>query len=311
MRVMAVFANLPTYPSLPFGQNPHRIGVAAIQSANPADIQNWDNFNMVQAVDSIFPDNKFGGGTHSRAVIADMFNCFAMANMPHVALMRVVVVRGNDRYAYSIPHVFVSGITGAAATLKWNSYLTTLPVAQYPALRAALGGVVRPIDTIVKGIGDYGFGVSEAGLAQMYAHSERAAVLCLLYDAQHSIQDVIAAVPVPAPPLLVPPPEIIIQIKVAHGEGSCPDCRKLFNEAALVANPPYQLPSAFGAVARVDRGAIVVAPLIEFDNGLHALCTNFILRQHLSNKSGVPIGNIHIRVSHKTAAGGAAPTMGF
>ncbi|MDR2723974.1 MAG: hypothetical protein LBB25_02065 [Holosporaceae bacterium] len=306
---MLAFADLAPYPAIQNWQNPQRIG-PPIQSVNPADIPNWDAFNMQQAVSSIFQDNAFGQGTHANNIIVDMFNCF-IQNMPHIALMRVVVVRGTDRYAYSIPYVFVSGITGAAATLRWSNYLNAHPHHGYDSLEAALAvqpgnDGMRPIDRIVKGIGDYGFAVTILGLAQDLAHSERAAALCLLYDAQHSIQDVIAALPQQhnAPPI----GGIIIQIKVAHGDGSCHDCIRLFNEGALVANPPYQEPAIQPRINRIVGGQ---APVIFFDNGLHAMCTNFVLRQHLAAKSGIPINNIHIRVSHKTHAGGQAATKGF
>jgi hypothetical protein len=299
------------------------INIVPVAAVVPIDIDIWDTALPSTVANDIFPPNAFGNAwvaIPNGNVVHEVFHYFRNANVPHVALMRIVII-GTDgnRYTYPIRQIFVSGIFGfmaGGAIGRWN---VPANLGNYPNLNNALNNlafaVVRPIDNLIKGIGDYGFGCqNNQGQPAFYAHSERAAILCLLYSiAPDSIEDAVAAFNVVAPAIAIA--QIVIQMKIAHMGGTCAaHCQPFLNNLSMVDNG-YILPSAFGAgLARINRatvppGLCLFGPLAQFGN------IAFTTRPHLAAKSGVPAANIHLRVSHIPGAiplaipGAALPTF--
>jgi hypothetical protein len=280
-------------------------GIAAVA---PIDIDIWDATLPSNAANNILPANAFGGVgvvIPNGNVVHEMFHYFRnFDNKPHVALMRIVIIGANgNRYIYPVQQVFVSGIFGsfglagaATATTRWNNHNH---IGIYPNLNNALNNIAfaaaRPIDNLVKGIGDYGFGCQQPGQPAFYAHSERAAILCLLYSiAPDSIEDAVVAFNGTAP--LIGIAQIVIQMKIAFAVGTCvANCQPFLNNLSMVDNGCI-LPSAFGVGGRINRGTI--PPALCLFGGANFGNVIFNTRAYLAAKSGIAAVNIHLRVSH-------------
>ena len=169
--------------------------------------------------------------------------------------------------------------------------------AGYPNLAAALAvpalfGGARPIDDLIKGIGDYAY-TAAVGAFQHFAHSERAAILCLLYDANHSIEAAVNTLP----PIVgaVPPIQIISQIKIIHPTGICRSCGVLLGNRADV--NALALPNAFGAAVIIRN--VATFSMIVFQSAGAVACD---IHNWLRLKSGLGAGDtFSIRLSYSPA----------
>lgn len=300
---MIPFGAAAAFPPTPPGAVLIRIGPAT--AAPPIDINVWDNGLPSTIADDIFPANAFNiPGAHAvnnGSLIHEMFHCFRSGGRkPHIALVRIVIIGTNgDRYVYAIPRIFVSGANHNNAIGRWN---VPACLAHYPNLNNAINlpalalpavGLppIRPIDGIVKGIGDYGFTCQLNGQYTSFAHSERAAILCILYDANYSMNHALAAFNTAAPPG-VAIAQIIIQIKISHVNGICASCRRFFNNTAGI-NNAHDIPN-FG-VFRPRFGA----PVCIFGNPVAVGYTNYLVRNYLNAMgNNIPV---NLRISHITA----------
>jgi hypothetical protein len=258
------------------------------------DIMAWDEDNLRNVADNIFPANTFGNITVGN-LIDDMVRIFHAPgqNNPHIALARVVLIDVQaSRYTYNIPYVFVSGMSQNTAVATWTvnhnvGVIPGMPLNPFPYLDAAINN--NALDRSIKGIADYRFTTLNP---QNHAHSERAAVLCLLYSNKYSIEHIMtdyAGVGLPAVA------EIVIQIKIAHGIGMCGDCCSLccINESVTPWN--FQMPNALGAVVRRTRTFNKPPNRITF---VAQAQTVFDIGNFLHRKSGVANIPIKIRVSN-------------
>jgi hypothetical protein len=215
--------------------------------------------------------------------------------------MRIVIIDGNNvGYVYPIPYVFVSGIDGGNAINRWAQRLLPVHVSLNNAINNVniLFGGVRPIDNLIKGIGDYAFSCALQGQFQFYAHSERTAVLCLLYDINQSIEDAVNALP--AGTVIQ---RIVIQIKIAHQTRVCAACRSFINSNAVMDNANGNAIAAnfnpvFGGNIRN-----AVSPAINFSSIARTALpqrVNFTTGLFINTKSNnvPPPYPIHLRISN-------------
>ncbi|MDR2067482.1 MAG: hypothetical protein LBP41_00635 [Holosporaceae bacterium] len=304
---------------------PHMSLIAGL--VPPADIDVFDASTLTAVSTQIFPVGAFGanvgGNLPVAAVIAEMEALFNSAYPNdgriggHIALARVVFetnnVAGNNsrNYVYPIPYVFVSGINGASAIVRWQNYFlwVGLGLGFAQNLFNAIYDVSlpRPIYTRLKGIGDYLFLCLLDGQNQFYSHTERSAILCLLYDIANSLEDAaIALAGQIAPGNAVQ--NIVVQIKIAANY-VCQHCQNFLNGRAFVfpmnifPNPQYPFPNV--AQNRVNRPP---GQPVLFNSQAQGGGTIFATIAHLQTKStwAVPI---HLRISWITplAVPGAPP----
>jgi hypothetical protein len=300
---MVLFGALPVFPPAPPGAVV-RIGPAT--AVAPIDINNWDNALPSTIANDIFPAGAFtipgNPAVANNAIIHEMFHYFRSGGRkPHVALARIVIIGTNGtRYVYAIPRVFVSGANHNNAIVRWN---VPARLVNYLNLANAIIPVVlplglppaRPIDNIVKGIGDYDFTCQLNGQYTSFAHSERAAILSVLYDANDSIGNAIAIFNAMVPPA-VGIAQVVVQIKIAHVNGVCASCRRFFNHTSGI-NNAYEIPGL--GVFRPRPGA----PACNFGNPTNVGNVNYLIRDYMIAPviaMALNVPQVNLRVSHIT-----------
>lgn len=263
------------------------------------DIDNWDYSTLNQIADDIFPFNYFANpaapAINTQNVIDQIVDAFcrtrgALVHLNHMSLVRVVVEYAGGRIVFPIPYIFVSGSHGALAVANWQAMPQRIAAASPDLMNAVanFGGLnaVPQIVNVVKGVGDYGFECSDARHYQFFAHSERAAILCLLYDPVYSLENIIntfnAAFVVGVVPQIT---KVYIQIK--NIKQSCSNCIGFLNGNSDVGE--YAEPNAFGDVQVINNAAGTFGPA----GGNRVFPT----LAHLSLKSGINPAIIHVRVS--------------
>lgn len=277
----------------------------------PMDIATWDNALPSVVADDLFPANAFtipnGRQVINSQIIHEMFHYFrTIRRKPHVALARIVIVDVNgDQYTYAIPRVFVSGASCRNAILRWS--FPQAHLINYQNLDNAItppGGALpivgqpqpRPIDNIIKGIEDYGFACQLSAQYQSFAHSERAAILCILFDAAYSIVNALTIFYLTVPRRIA---QIVVQIKIANIRGVCRNCRCFFNHTSGI-NNAHEVPGR--GIFRPRPGA----PICNFGNPNHIGNGNYLIRNEMliSILGAImrnPVPQINVRVSHITA----------
>lgn len=260
------------------------------------DIDNWDYSTLDQIADDIFPVNYFANpvtqAINTQNVIDQIVDAFCitrdtLVHLNHMSLVRVVVEYAGGRIVFPIPYIFVSGSYGALAVANWQAMPQRIAAASPDLMNAVanFGGLnaVPQIVNMVKGVGDYGFACTAP--ASM-AHSERAAIICLLYDPVYSLENIInafnAAFVVGVVPQIT---KVYIQIK--NIKQSCSNCIGFLNGNSGVGT--YIRPNDFGTASVINAAGIFAAANDE------TVC--FQTLAHLSLKSGINPAIIHVRVS--------------
>jgi len=158
------------------------------------------------------------------------------AGAPHIAVMRVVIdIIDGQRYIFSIPYIFASRMKSQNAIRTWENVEQQHMPNLYDAINKVqtVSGARPPINTIVKCIEDFSFTTSNPG---DFAHSERAAILCLLYDPIYSLKNIIKYIQKSEFSHILEGnkiKQVTIQIKVIHPEGACEHCKAFLNGKSL------------------------------------------------------------------------------
>lgn len=281
-------------------------GVIRLRSRAMMDINTWDSASFSDVANDMFHPNAFGANSNVGSVVHEMFYCFRhLPNKPHVALARIVII-GTDgkQYIYSIPRVFVSGRNKNMAIRKWSMRnvqgccpnLTNAIIPQGGALPANGIPQPQPIEQIVKGIEDYGFSCASHGQYQCFAHSERSAILSILYDREYSIAEAIRKFNTRFPRVWIS--KLVIQIKIAHINGMCSSCKHFFDHHSKI-NPAYIHPIAQNAFGNQNNQRLGM-----FGSQQNAGYRTYEVRRDIANVLRVTQGHgsvpISLRISYVT-----------
>lgn len=222
-------------------------------------IDAFDNANLGDVARDILPRDVFWQNIDTVGVINDMVNAHLSNSCPMIALMRISIVYKDEKIVHhnvykdekvvhhNVPYVFVSGNSGSNAIERWNNTTEKVHSSQYRHLHSAINqktgcGYKSHIESIVKGINDYGFWCGP-DFSQFYSHAERACVLALMYDEHHSLAAVINKTQQPntfTQPLGAVNGnvrKIVVQIKISHKIGAvCNECFRFLTGEARWSN---------------------------------------------------------------------------
>lgn len=285
--------------TLPVNLHDKKYTAAYNSGLPPLDIRTWDQASMLEIVPHIFPHNSFGTADYeidNSAIIQAMCIAFQNSGKNHITLARIVIdCENGSRFLYPIPYVFVSGRSGSTAIAEWSRINGLLKTAI--DVRTGLT-TITPIEALTKGIGDYGYN-AQGTCYQQFAHSERAVILCLLYDAKNSLEHAVKLVVGDSSTAVIR--EITIQMKVLHFGGVCSSCNTFLGKNASYVSR-IQMPNVFDASEKIIRDS--ESPYISFTGTMDGR-RNYLMDIHswLAVKSGLPIGEnkLKIRVSHQPA----------